>query len=301
MQFIEHRSLRKKLSVYTNVAMLTTEALRGFRDLWRARGTYYDCTQYLAGYGFRLPPTLTATDDGKIEGMRSIMSIATSVLMEEAWCTLGRPYYDVWPTMIDAVTKCKLQDTKVSDLQLPITHLYVRFPKGLGTNILASLTPTGLEVYVDDSVDPLAGFAFLAKPHEKLHDIVTDPNIMHVKPMVGMALSTVAALALLSQNKDIIEPIVLNKDIHKYEKTHDVELIEKAKRKGLFGFNVGRHVEVAPGFRKPHFGIRWKGVGRTRRELVPIKGCLVKRKLITEVPTGYFDKDGADTVVTEQE
>lgn len=65
-----------------------------------------------------------------------------------------------------------------------------------------------------------------------------------------------------------------------------IDAVERSKRRGNIGFNVGRDVEVCPHFRRPHFAMRWTGKGRETPRLVPVKGSIVHRAGIA-VPTGY--------------
>lgn len=111
--------------------------------------------------------------------------------------------------------------------------------------------------------------------------------------VVELAYRIVCALCLLRENSDLIEPLPLESDRAKWEATHDWKLIEKAARRGKKGWAVGKHIEVAPGFRRPHFAIRWMGKGRIRPELRPIRGCLVRKREVQEVPTGFLD-EGAE-------
>lgn len=223
------------------------------------------------------------------------------LLAELEWKRLGRPYYNIWPSMVKPLTTCSLKGVLGKHIELPLTALVIRLPDPQGTMLYMKdanitfvwLLETGLPLltmFSDDS--PMDG-------DSKSTLIVDDTTAQVRREKMRRVLAIVAGVALLSHNKDIIEPIVLNADTHRYKQTHDVSLIEKAKRKGTFGFDVGRHVETAPGFRQAHFAIRWKGKGRTRRELVPVKGCMVHRKLVTEVPTGYLDKDEAVAAVSE--
>jgi hypothetical protein len=107
---------------------------------------------------------------------------------------------------------------------------------------------------------------------------------------VANAVRLVVAICLLKDNPDLIEPEPLEADRAKWEATHDPNLLEKAARRGNRRWSVGKHIDVAPGFRCPHFAIRWCGKGGTDPQLRPIKGCLVRRKQIEDVPTGYLDE-----------
>ena len=222
------------------------------------------------------------------EDARSAATYAHRILGEREWLAAGRPYYNIWPSMIDPLASCNLTGILGGHIQLPVPYLLLRFPRGQGTAfvhrhrdillITRNIHPnpvTGLMLVVGDLM-PLSGMI------EGAADNVAKAT-----------LSTVAALSMIRDNPDIIQPIPLTRDAQNYEKTLDPALIEKAKRRGLNAFNVGRHIEAAPGFRKPHFAIRWKGKGRVNPTLVPVKGCMVRRQIITEVPTGYLDEDEA--------
>jgi hypothetical protein len=37
--------------------------------------------------------------------------------------------------------------------------------------------------------------------------------------------------------------------------------VDKAHRRGKVGWNVGRHIEVAPHYRRPHMALVWTGTG----------------------------------------
>lgn len=65
----------------------------------------------------------------------------------------------------------------------------------------------------------------------------------------------------------------------------------KAVRRGKVAFDLGRDIEMAPHFRRPHFAIRWTEKGRRVPKLVMVKDSVINAKLMTEVPTGY-DGDG---------
>jgi hypothetical protein len=53
----------------------------------------------------------------------------------------------------------------------------------------------------------------------------------------------------------VIEPDVLSKDRDKFEASGDDRSVDKAQRRGRIGWNVGRHIEVAPPYRRPHIAL----------------------------------------------
>jgi len=93
------------------------------------------------------------------------------------------------------------------------------------------------------------------------------------------------ALAMIDQDSDMIDQLVLKKDREKYKKSQDPKFIEKAKKRGLVGWDVGRTIEKSPHFRRKHWAIRWTGPGRKVPKLRPIKESWVHRDKITTVPT----------------
>ncbi|MFH1923922.1 MAG: hypothetical protein ABIP48_29025 [Planctomycetota bacterium] len=60
-----------------------------------------------------------------------------------------------------------------------------------------------------------------------------------------------------------IEPDVLSKDRPRFEQTGDEKYVTKAHRRGKVGWNVGRQIEVAPHYRRPHMALVWTGGFRT--------------------------------------
>ena len=48
--------------------------------------------------------------------------------------------------------------------------------------------------------------------------------------------------------------------------------VDKAHRRGKVGWNVGRHIEVAPHYRRPHMALVWTGTGRAVPKIVPTAG-----------------------------
>lgn len=93
-------------------------------------------------------------------------------------------------------------------------------------------------------------------------------------------------LALLQEESEVIERVVLSKDAAKYQQTGDEKYVNKAERNGVVGWNVGRGIEVAPHYRRPHFGWRWTGEGRKIPRFVPIKGAIIHREMVEKLPTG---------------
>ena len=131
----------------------------------------------------------------------------------------------------------------------------------------------------------------------------TGVNIPLIKIIIG--------LSAIVNNPDIVKPIPLSKDREKYEKTLDPKYIEKARRRGVFGFDVGKDIPtqddikrmlheneeaIAHGRKAPHvrtacLATYWTGRGSTTPKIILRKSCLVNKDLLTKVPQGYYGKD----------
>jgi hypothetical protein len=98
-------------------------------------------------------------------------------------------------------------------------------------------------------------------------------------------------LCLLENDPEIISPDVLSKDQDKFDQTGDQKYVEKAHRRGKIGWDVGRHVEVAPHYRRPHMMLAWTGPGRAVPKIVPRRGSIVHREMVEKVSSGDRGKD----------
>ena len=59
---------------------------------------------------------------------------------------------------------------------------------------------------------------------------------------------------------------------------------------GGVGWNVARHIEVAPHYRRPHMALVWTSRGRAVPKIVPRQGSIVHRGKVEEVPSGFEGK-----------
>jgi hypothetical protein len=57
------------------------------------------------------------------------------------------------------------------------------------------------------------------------------------------------------------------------------------------GWKVGRHIEVASHYRRPHMTLVWtdrgRAVPRVVPRVVPRRGSVVHRELVEKVPSGF--------------
>jgi hypothetical protein len=115
---------------------------------------------------------------------------------------------------------------------------------------------------------------------------------IHIKKVVAI----VAGVSLLSRDTDYCEKLLLKRDSGKVLTPEQRAAAEaKALKLGINGWTIGKQTELegetSPHMRKPHFSIRWTGVGRQIPKLVPVKGSIVHREKILPVPTGYLGKE----------
>jgi len=111
----------------------------------------------------------------------------------------------------------------------------------------------------------------------------------------------VVTLFLLENNAELIEPDVLAKDRYRVngaDKELLARLVEKAKKRGKYGFVVGRALseqiargEMSPHSRVPHMALFWEGPGRKIPVIKLRSGSLIHRKKIVDMPTGYLDEE----------
>ena len=73
-----------------------------------------------------------------------------------------------------------------------------------------------------------------------------------------------------------------NPDVHADDRARcqaggDHRYCEKAHRRGKVGWDVGREIEVAPHYRRPHLMLAWTGHRRAVPTIVPRNGTIGKR------------------------
>jgi len=231
--------------------------------------------------------------------------LAYQAATEINWIHLRRPFFNVWPFIGEGLIKTKLDiscDIVKQKIMLLPECLNIRFAIGhelggiqtvLSSRVLSDGVP-GLKIYtftgeIDNEnlpvynrlVFPIQGYETIEQslddlPKGGLNDEEYGSCVNGVKMVI--------MLGLMFNEPDLIEQIVLKRDA---SKVINNEIIERAKRNGVVGWNVGSHIEISPHYRHPHFGHRWCGPGKRDLRIVPIKGAIIKRNKATEVPTGY--------------
>ena len=113
-----------------------------------------------------------------------------------------------------------------------------------------------------------------------------------------LATRIALTVLMLADDPDVITPDVLAADQNRYDNETDdgwkMRAKERAKQKGVFGWSIGKNIQVAPHIRRPHWAVRWTGPGKKIPQIRPIKGCKVNWDKLTKVPTGHMLPDGTE-------
>ena len=109
-------------------------------------------------------------------------------------------------------------------------------------------------------------------------------------PLINDCVRLCCTLCLLGDDSEVISPDVLADDRGKFEETGDQKYVDKARRRGKVGWDVGRQIEVAPHYRRPHMALVWTGHGRTVPKIVPRRGSIVHREAVEKVPMGFGEQ-----------
>jgi hypothetical protein len=114
-----------------------------------------------------------------------------------------------------------------------------------------------------------------------------DMGIQIPEPLIDDCVRLCCTLCLLENDPEIIGPDVLADDRAKFDQTGDQNYVEKARRRGKVGWDVGRKIEVIPHYRRPHMMLAWTGTGRAVPKIVPRRGSVVHREVVEKVPSGF--------------
>lgn len=230
---------------------------------------------------------------------------------EHWWMAHKRPYYSIYPAVTKSLLAVKL-DLDCSLIKMPVFELLLRFPVGnepirSGERYIKSClavgakSPAGLMVQLlieDDGSDKedKSKIRFLLK-----HGITVEESLNRVedwdnaspdfKRNIESVIRTFCAVCLLGDDPDIIKPDVLNEHQRQFDETGDFKYVEHARKRGKVGWLVGSQIETCPHYRRPHLALRWTGEGHAIPKIVPVKGAIVHRNKLTDVPMGYLDNE----------
>jgi hypothetical protein len=262
-------------------------------------------------------------DAKKIQNGMSRMQDGTrlhATIAEHEWHLNHRAYYKLWPSILKSFLKIDL-NINAQLLDLPLFTCAIRFCAGqepqCGNYKILSLLVACLNFATTDNWNrtvQMNGILqdknhtecyYLFNPFRMIENrtlewfITKSNNNLAPDPqLASYCLRIAITLLLLKNDPFIIQPDVLAADRNRFDRSTDPEerqrLIDKAKRRGIVGWRIGEQYETMPHYRRPHFGLRHTGKGKTIPRIVPIKGAIVHRQKMTTVPTGYLTEDGVE-------
>lgn len=239
----------------------------------------------------------------------------TQVSAECKWIKAHRPYYSVWPKVANSFVRTSL-DCPGSAIQLPISPLLIRFSEQPPFvvqgqqchSVLCShlqvrepdgSTSDGLVLWCDfgemNQGAPVHMYRAFSLDERPITEALDEARSIHnglneEEENASLDILRVVLATCMVGEGDMLEADVLAKDRAAYARTEDPKYIDKAHRRKKIGWHVGAKIESSPHIRVPHFGIRWMGKGRKIPRLRPIKGSVVNRKAVTQVPTGFMEE-----------
>lgn len=250
-----------------------------------------------------------------------------SLSSEMVWVNDERPYYNVWPIVLDLISTVKL-DLPFSSVQFPFPCMLFRFalgnePGGVATSLVwwpdtsDDTVQAGVCCFFPGSMDVMS-FQYTGKCSDTIESWLaraeneagsksgqhTMRKYSHARfDHVDIFIRLCVFVGLLSHETDLITPIVLAKDRNQYEDADpDTRrwLEERATRKLGRGFEFGKKLQEerdsSPHWRNPHLTLFWTGEGRTVPILKMRRGSLVqpKRVSMADVPTGFLGPERDD-------
>lgn len=251
---------------------------------------------------------------------------AVNMLMEKAWWDIERPYYNVWPSVLQMIEDVDL-DVPMRCLTLPHATTAICFAEGTKHGLMSCLVGTRkaaegqLFISLSASVfwnkeivtvwrfgqlrgdEPFSVFARCREdnPAEWSRTSESCMTAEQESEILRIMCHIFCGVAILASDATLVQPIVLNRDLLKYQSADEVTkkyLEERAARRNGRGFNVGKKLEeelktasVSPHVRKPHMALFWTGKGRTIPVLQLRRGAYVHRADVTKVPTGFMDRE----------
>lgn len=205
------------------------------------------------------------------------------------WIDAGRPFYRLWPSLGDCVRGTKLEMPR---------RVLLRLPNAI---CVETVDRCILGATIDSDFFVLYRFQILDNEKVKVGCVGLPLGLAEGDADEPIKLTNddtcdhdddfrvLVTVALLKDNPEYAEQIVLKADEYRVKPENRASLADKARRRGVNGVDIGRHIESMPHFRRPHFAIRWKGhKPNLTPELVPVKGAVVARNKVTDVPTGYY-------------
>lgn len=291
MQFHEYMTLRQMVAKHGSTResreaarRMTSEEFRDFACDAQLRDSSVDAAQFKDSPTFRR---------------------AETALSEQRWVQTGRPFYNVWPVAVSLARSVRL-DVPFSAVQPRFSAMLLRFARGHApfkvTTALLCWHKPGNDIHISLKLDDASGVVSLRhwhRPDEVVQEWLTRLQLEAKEGLVDIGelmIRLLVFIALLSQDRDMVTPVVLSKDQQRYDAATEEEikrwLENRATRRGVIGFDVARRIqeekERSPHWRNPHLALFWVGKGREKAIIKMRRGCVVLATDMSKVPTGYL-------------
>jgi hypothetical protein len=178
-----------------------------------------------------------------------------------------------------------------------------------GRGVLSATIP--VNILAPTELDYCGG-VFTASPDTTYEDYLEfiklngrDYHTSKVNPLELIKL--ILTICMLGNDHSIIQPDVLSKDREAWEATGDWKYVERARRRGKNGWEIGRNIEeriaqeieqetkkhgsVSPHWRNGGPALYWTGKGGKIPEIHWRNGCVVNREKLITMPTGHLDEN----------
>jgi len=225
------------------------------------------------------------------------------------WMANRRPFVNVWPTVESALKRTKLE-IDVATIPTSIVHelkaIEVRFDDRSSVEpFMLSITEKRYFVGLPErKVNGLGVLRIRSEIHDRRLEVCSDGAFIPFEVVSNDTtywkfkdeLKIAIGILMLAHDPEYCKPMLLNRDKNRSLSGGDLDVaIERARRNGKYGFDIGESIEVSPHFRRPHFAIRWTGKNGNVPKLVPVKGCFVNKSLMSDIPTGYDIDNSLET------
>lgn len=234
--------------------------------------------------------------------------------VEMDWFSSGRPYYKVYPSISQMLTKLDIDSVGFAQIPQPLSGDAIQLQFKRGSKFIGKVesmlfrrhtNSDGSKNYIWAVIDTgekhrlgnsSSHFVLLIGESEEIIGDVLDRSLdasfyskaTLTREDMRSCLKLVCTLCLLGDSPELIQPEVLNADEHKLNGQHNIEaLVAKARRRGKYGFTIGKDIEVMPHYRRPHLALVWYGPGKKKSKIIPRKGSIVHRSKVEKIPTGY--------------
>ena len=243
----------------------------------------------------------------------------TMAVAQEMHAWSRRPFYRVYPGVMAALLRLGIEKIDISKIHPPINGLALEFAEGhflridqleITNLMIAELNEISLyiEFVHEDGKHGFIQFPRISQTilnHHKTQS-KADQNLSTQIMQIAFGVCMIP-----QSDTDLIQPLVLNRDKDKFASTGDIKFIERARRNGVHGWEIGRDIPTpeemktlrqqqgepgrkSPHWRMGHFAIRHTGEGRSVPVVRWIKETFVNKDLWKEIPHGYYDDKTTD-------